>query len=326
MRPRTSYMAGRHRSSDSKDGSRILQASRLRPSIFVGDAGPGLVNLIRPTTVAKMLAAGNIGLYEHANGIASLSANHLATLYAAWGLPTSGQRQSVGEIGLQVPVATGYLAYFGGTYPVEVNANLSSGKTSSYTAAASDAHPGAVYTGWFSPNDLASAQAGISAAFNAGARNVAIFLTPNSAGEDLDDQFAVAPYWNSVRTAALLGGGLALDVPPSYWWARGSAYQAIIVQMVKWATSNGLRMSFVVSPYATVADASGNQGGCGYDPQLMRNTRRLVMRLQAARAMPTQWVVETYCPAGTENNWNSKSMRDVALFLSHIVKNTSPVE
>ena len=293
-------------------------ARAAAPTVFIGGVGPHYRLLADPAVVTPLLATGTIGLYQHANGNAALSPAQRAALWAAWG---SGA--TVGEVGAFVPVDAGYRAFFGGRYPDQVDMNVTFGP-SRYTAGPGDARPGRVYTGHVSADGLVAIKAAIDAAAAAGGRNVAVFLTPNEGGEDLDDAFAAAPFWAPVREAALYGGGIGLDVPPSYWAARGPAYQAMVAAMVAWANARHIRSSLVVSPYAVRPDAAGNSGACGYDPAFAMNTQHLAAALTLAAAKPSQWVVENYgLPGpgcGTSNDVEPGappgSLNAVALFLA----------
>ena len=310
----------------------LVPPTTVQRTVFVGGVSPHFAALADPAGSAQMLAAGNIGLYEHANGLASLSAQQLAALYATWGLPATGAaRRSVGEIGAYAPVPASYLALFGTSYPVEANMNAITGSgdgSGSYQASSSDAAPGTPYSGYLTSSDLATIETAIGAAFTAGARNVAPVFTPNGGGEDIVDAFASGGYWANNRAAALYGGALALDVPPSYWWARGPVYQAFIVGELQWAAGLHLRTSLIVSPHALQADAAGNSGPCGYDPNLLSSTQRLWAALKSAGAMPSQWIVENYCTSGTENDWAGDatpgSLNQVALFLARATTNSAP--
>ena len=293
--------------------------------VYIGGVLPGYANLATAANIPQLLGSGAIGLYQHGNGNASLSPAQRTALWQTWagtGVTATGQGQSVGEVGEFNPVDAGYLSYFGGQYPLEVNMNVT--VSGSYTAGAGDAHPGQVYGGQVSASDQAAIETATTAAIGAGARTVAYFLTPNGGTEDLDDPFATAPFWAPGRTLALFGGGLALDVPPSYWVARGAAYQSMVSQMVAWDNAHHLRTSFVLSPYALSPDAAGNSGNCGRDPNFEANARVVVAYLQAAGTMPTQWIVEPYGPVGTgcgtENDigvdGTPNSINSVALFLA----------
>ena len=300
-------------------------------TVLVGGTGPNFATLADPVAHAALLSQGNIGLYEHANGVAALTPAQRAALYATWGLPATGQRRSLGEVGAPVPVDAGYLSYFGGTYPPEVNMNAVSGAgvgSGTYTAVLGDARPGITYQGYYSAADLTNMRASIAAAMAAGAQNVGVVLTPNAAGVDLDDAFATSPYYANVRAAALAGGALTLDAPPSFWAALGAPYQSIVSQEIGWGNANHLRTSLILSPFATAADASGHTGGCGFDPSMLANARRELGALIAAGTVPTQFVVESYPPPGcTANDWQAGappgSLDELALFVARVA-NTSP--
>ena len=288
------------------------------------------------TLLAPVLAMGNIGLYQHANGIAPCTPAQKLAIWSLWsqtGAGTQGGGQSVGEIGGFNPIDPGYIAHFGAAYPVEANVNIITGDgdgSGSYTAAAGDARPGTVYTGYYTAGDLATIEAADAPAVAAGAKNLAIFMSPNGGGEDLDDPFATAPFWANARAAALYSGGIALDVPPTYAFLRPPNYLAMIEQIVQWAEANGLRASLTVSPYAAVVDAAGHTAGLGYDPTFFENTQLLESDLASANALPTQWVVESYDGGApyTANGLKSsvgapggvmpakESLTNVALFLA----------
>ena len=300
--------------------------------VYIGSTRPGYANLANPTSIPQLLDAGSIGLYQHANGNSALTPAQRMALWATWGItgvtPT-GQGQSIGEVGGFVPVPADYLAYFGGAYPNEVNMNIITGSgdgSGSYTAVTGDASPGAVYTGYTSAADLATMKTAIDAAMAAGAKNVAIFMTPNGGGEDLADPFATGAYWANVRAAALYGGGIALDCPPTYWVLRGGPYQSIVAQMIAWANTNGLRSSLTVSPYAQNPDNAGHSGNMGFDPVFMSNLQLMSLYLQDFGAMPSQWVVENYGEAGTgndvEQDGQPNSLNAAALYLARTLNPT----
>ena len=131
-----------------------------------------------------------------------------------------------------------------------------------YVATADDKFPGKTYPAYLSDVNLVSLKSSIDAAGAAGAKNVAVFMTPNGGKEDLDDPFATSDYWANVRAAALYGGGMALDTPPSYFYGRSGTitgpglYGPMIVQMIKWCNQNHIRSSLTLSPHGTT-DAAG---------------------------------------------------------------------
>ena len=294
--------------------------------IFIGSVGPGYASLADPAASAAMRRSGKIGLYQHANGNALLTPGQRSALWATWNAKDVAGDGTVAELGGSAVEDAGYLQFFGGRYPVEVNMNTltnSGDGTGSYQSAAGEAEPGHVYGGYASAADLAVMEQQTCSAVRHGARSVAIIMTPNGGDEDLADGFAAAAFWANARAAALFGGGIGLDVPPTYWALRGAGYQAQVARMVAWANASGIRSSLIVSPYAEKPDAAGHTGGCGYDPAFVQNTGHLVAGLTQAGALPTQWVVEDYGAAGpscgTGNDvaaGDSESLDAAALFLA----------
>lgn len=310
-------------------------ARQADKAVMVGGVTAGYALLAQLAPTDRLLTDGRIGLYQHANGNASLTAAQRAALWHTWsgtGVTPSGQGQSVAEIGEYASaVPAGYLGFFGGAYPSEAAMNVATGTgagTASYTAVTGDAHPGQVYGGYMGAADLALFESAVSAANTAGARNIVAYVTPNGGNEDLDDPFATSPFWANVRAAALFSGGLGLDAPPSYLLARAPNYRAMVIQMIQWSVANGLRVIYLISPYATVPDSAYHTGGCGYDLEFFENTRTVMGLLQAARALPTQFGVENYgAPGpqcGTENDWQlsddaPESLNVVALYVADTV-------
>ncbi len=294
--------------------------------VFIGSVGPGYAALAGPVASAALRRSGRIGLYQHANGNAALTPRERSALRATWNVKDAAGEETVAELGGSAVEDPGYLQFFGGRYPPQVNMNALTGSgdgTGSYRSAAGEAVPGHVYGGYTSVADLAVMEQQTCGAVRHGARNVAIVMTPNGGDEDLADGFADAAFWANVRAAALFGGGIGLDVPPTYWTLRGAGYQAQVARMVAWANSSGIRSSLIVSPYAEKPDAAGHTGGCGYDPAFVQNTGRLAAGLAQAGALPTQWVVENYgaagpgCGAGNDvAAGGSESLDAAALFLA----------
>jgi hypothetical protein len=319
-------------------------AQSLRPTadvpvrtVFIGGTY-GLTKLIPPSNVAKMLATGRIGLYEHGVGMSQLSASEVRALLTTWA--PSGTKATGGGGGIaetaEAPVGTlmqapDYLRVFGASsvYPGEVTMNTgpgSGGGNGLWTAGLAAAKPGHVYKGYYTAADLDLFASAVQEAKAHGARTVAPFVSPNDPAQNLDDAFDTDDYWAPVRAMARQGGGLALDVPPNYAFARESAYLAMIAQMIRFCQKSGLRSILVVSPWALVPDASGHTGNLGFDTELLNGTKRLVGFLKAHQAFPSQWVVENYsAPAqgGTENAPGADNepgtLNEVALYLARAI-------
>jgi hypothetical protein len=303
-------------------------------TVFIGGV-LGIGNLISAAGVAKMLATGNIGLYEHGVGMAQLSPSQVTALLTTWtpsGTLVEGGGHALAEA-TEAPLGTskispGYLTIFGtkAVYPDEVNMNTgtgSGGGTGKWTASIAGA-AGHIYGGFYTPTDVALALSAFQEARNHGARTIAAFVSPNDPEQDLDDPFATGEYWAPVRELALAGGGLALDVPPNYAFQREPGYLAMIVQMIRYCNAAHLRSSLVVSPWALVPDAAGHTGSVGFDTALLSATRQLVAYLQAHDSMPTEWGVENYSAPSQNGSENTPgedgagTLNEVALFLSRI--------
>lgn len=192
--------------------------------------------------------------------------------------------------------------------------------TGSYTATSADQNPGVVYDGYVTSSDLEQMKSAIRGANAHGAGNIAIFSTQNiqigSAtvrGGDFDDSVATGAYFANMRAAALYAGGVALDVPPSYYIARPLRYQHYVAQVVRWRRAQHIRVSLTVSPHAD---------GCRFDDAFMENTKKLVTDLRRSHAMPTQWVVERYDPKNCGNDLaddsTPESLNAIALYLASL--------
>ena len=282
------------------------------------------------SSVSASIATGKIGLYEHGNGMAALTSAQRSAIQATWGATgaslITGGGTGVGEVGAATAsqIAGGYVGFFGGSYPGEVNMNYQNAGagSGSYTASAPDSAPGRVYGCFMSKSDLATVKSDMSAAVRYGARNIALVSTPNCGTEDIVDLFATSRFWANVRAAVLYGGALALDVPPSYALQRTSGYVSFIAQMIAWADSVGIRSSLILSPYAVEADTKGQSGAQGYDPKYLARTQTLIARLRSAGALPTQFIVENYAgTAPADSNYPAGdgvagSLNEVADFLA----------
>ena len=145
-------------------------------------------------------------------------------------------------------------------------------------------------------------------------------MSPNALGHDLDDRFESGGYWANMRAIAQYGGGIGIDAPPSYFFAREEAYRRMTAEMIVWAKAHGLRASFIVAPFALQPDHAGHSGPSGYDPSFVESAKRMVSYLQERNALPTEWVVENYALDGTENDvgpdGTSGTLNEVALLLA----------
>ena len=135
----------------------------------------------------------------------------------------------------------------------------------------------------------------IDTARNAGVLNIAAITSYNGLNTNYSQPFATSEYWAATRQAALYGGGVAFDMPPSFalnftqaWYPifkeAANTYISFIESQIKWADSEGLRSSVIISPQSNDSQAGG----------LLASTKALVARFKADGVMPSQFIVENY--------------------------------
>jgi hypothetical protein len=78
-------------------------------------------------------------------------------------------------------------------------------------------------------------------------------------------------------------GGIALDTPPGFFFAREPAYRDWVVDAIRWTKSAGLRTVVIVSPHKSLN-------------QYATHTQRFQEYLRAHQAMPDVFAVENYNP------------------------------
>lgn len=108
--------------------------------------------------IHKTLNNGFISLYLHANGMAALTDIQRKAIQSVWGVRGSsiltGGGKAVAEVGSNIP-SKGYLRYFGGKYPQEVNVDLpQSVLNTTYTASVEDSNSGKIYKNYLDNNTL----------------------------------------------------------------------------------------------------------------------------------------------------------------------------
>lgn len=245
-------------------------------------------------TSNALINSGKIGLYEHANGIVRLSPAQRTAIQAKFS-PTGSQLvtgggDAMGEIGFTDDPA--YVQYFGGRYPAEDNVNIFAKKTNTYTEA-----NGIVYKYYYTKYDLAKFKSNIDYVIPQGTKNIAPVITPNSFDPaSIGTDFSADPYWSNLRAAALYTGAIALDTPPTYALWQGQKYITTVISEIRWGLANHLRVTVMVSPY----NVTGG-GGCAIDPDLWNNTARYLDILVRNGAIPTSYVVQSYCGNGSPN-------------------------
>lgn len=284
--------------------SSYLKPTQSRPRyIFFGGADNfQLIANISPT----LINSGKVALYEHANGVAPLTAAYRQSIQSTFA-PTGSQLvagggNAMGEISLTTDPQ--YLGYFNGKYPIEDNTDIFG--TGTFTEP-----DGTVLNSFYTADELATFKAGVDSIIPYGAKNIAPVVTPNSFDENsIGTDFATDGYWANTRAAALYGGAIAIDTPPSYAMWQGKKYIATVVSEIKWGLANHLRVTVLVSPF--------NITGASPDPEVWNSTASYIDLLIRNNAIPTSYVVLTYC--GCTNTNPLTGSTDLSGSMDHIVQ------
>ena len=283
--------------------------------IFFGGAD----NLYKAASISPALInSGKVALYEHANGMSGLTVEQrqtLQTTFAPTGSSiTTGGGNAMAEVGMTIN--SGYVFFFGGTkYPNEVNVNLN--VTGTYI------ENGLKYGNYFTSNDLARYEAIVDKMAGIGVKNAAAIMNADGfAGASYIPDFATNSYWKNIRTAALYGGGISFDTPPTFAIWQGSVYINSIISEIKWALANHIRVTWIISPYNVFKGS-----GCVFDPDVWNNTARLLDIFIRNHAVPTSYAVETYCGAANTTINPLTGSTDLSGSMDHIVSMllTAPV-
>ena len=227
------------------------------------NAATGLAQIMAQTTNAANTITSTalpIGIKITGSSTIGLSGPSSAAQGAAWG--TWGA-------GTGVLTDRGFGAFLAqqGFTPSEGNTNLN--LTTEFTNA-----------------DLTSWDGYVDTLRALGVMNIAPVVNTQSLVLDVSASDATA----ELRSAALYGGGLDIDMTPSMLLSLGASALTAVVDDIKWAAANGLRSTLTLRAYT--------------DPSFMQNTQRLLTELQAAGALPSQVVVigspSLAAPANTE--------------------------
>lgn len=171
---------------------------------------------------------------------------------------------------------------------------------------------------YFTTNDLSSWETYVNAARADGVLNIAPITSYNGLDTNYIEDFATSNYWAATREAALYGGGISFDMPPGFalhfttaWYPifdkSADTYINFIESQIKWATSEGLRSSVIISPQSN----DSSNGG------LLAETQALVARFKADGVMPSQFIVENYGNVTSdEYSTGTNSLQAVSEWLS----------
>ena len=88
------------------------------------------------------------------------------------------------------------------------------------------------------------------------------------------------PHWDFIRQAALYGGAIATDAPPSFYFGQPEGYRQFIADMMNWGYANGVTVVGLLYPYNS--------------SDFWENTAAYVADLQARGAQPDKWAVDCY--------------------------------
>ena len=232
--------------------------------VFIG-GDVDLEALTDSSNVSALLATGRVGFYSQVGEIEA--AYNAGTLP---GIAAATANTGPGEAEVNIQNAQYALAWFQSWWQY---AWLDTGLAPNSINLIID------YT---DPNWQSDFAAMVSAAQSYGVTTVAPIFSPNL-GTDSLASFATSSVYAALRAAALEGGGLTIDSPPEYFFARGEAYQQFIYTEIQWAQANDLRTTVIISPNYDDAD-------------FLYDTEAFVKLLAWHNATPSEWVVENYTP------------------------------
>ncbi len=262
-----------------------------RQVVFIG-GDVDLQSLENPLDIGALLTAGEVGFYSQDDGIESA--------YSAGTLPgivASVVNTGPGEAEINVQHGAYNLSWFQAWFQT---AWLNEGLRPQSANAIID------YTSSTWVQDF---QSFVQAARSFGITSIAPIFSPNQ-GTDSLAPFATNPVYADLRAAAILGGGLTIDSPPSYFFARGHEYQTFIYEEIQWAHQNGLRVTVIVSP---------NYNDSTFGAQ----SAAFVKMLQWNNATPSEWVVENYTPSDPNGIGSAADPNSIAGVAAWIAQNAS---
>lgn len=299
-----------HADTAGNNVSSYLSPKTSRPRyIFFG--GANNFNLVANTS-PTLINSGKLALYEHGVGAAAITTAERAAIQTTFA-PTgsslvTGGGNAMGEIGF--PYVHASLPYFGGALPVEDNVNIFATESDTFT----DTN-GTVYSYFFTAADLTSFKSDVDLAIADGAKNLAPVIAPNAFdGTSAGTDFSTNGYWANLRQAALYAGGISIDAPPTFALWQGDDYISTIISEIKWGLANNIRVTLIISPYNVLSGAL-----CGDDTEIWNNTSRFMDILVRNDAIPTSYVVETYCGSTPMDSNPLTGSTDLSGSMDHIV-------
>ena len=215
-----------------------------------GVAATALGQILSQTTTAantlgsSTLPAGVVVSGSSAIGVTGPATAAQGASWGGWGANT----------GILTQRGFGYFLSGQGVSPSEANTNIA--LSTNFTAA-----------------DLASWDGYVDTMRGLGVLNVAPAIVGSGTILDIAHTDATA----FLRSAALYGGGIDIDMTPSAILGQGGSAMTALVDDLQWAAANGLRTTLTLRAYS--------------DASFLQNTQTLLGRLQAAGALPSQVVV-----------------------------------
>jgi hypothetical protein len=254
----------------------------------------GLAALTRPAVSARFRAAGG-GLYLHNDGWGALTANEQRQILSLF-----RDRPVAIELGFKEGpepwsrrLADGYLAL--GIKPAFIAANAFDGNNKPTPEL------------WKRYSQILRA-AGLPASTQILPTFEYANFGPNLATLADNTVSRRKDFQDIIETA----GGLALDTPPGYAFAREEGYRAWIIDAIQWSRKRGWTVVWITSPHVF--------------PQSFRDdTRNFLELLNEHHALPTVIVSENYAanaPANYSNIVGNENQRDTTLGVAWYLLNT----
>jgi Bacterial Ig-like domain/RTX calcium-binding nonapeptide repeat (4 copies) len=278
--------------------------------VFVGGI-TGFDDLANPANTALLTATGRVGMEMQEEGVApAYYAGQLPGIVAAM----AGTGPGIAEINLvpQSNAANWWADYFS---PIYADNNMD---PDAFNVMADFFNPAAfTQFGYSDPGGwLQDFETFMNDGRAYGVQTFAPMFAPNYAPSITPwTNFATDPTYQSIREAALLGGGLCIDAPPGFFFQSGPQYQQFVEGMVEWANANHLRTTWLLTPFPAYTPDTAAEATANFLPQ----TQQMIAQLVAAGAVPSQWVVEDYSgenidPVGSDTTANT--VANVALWVA----------
>ena len=252
---------------------------RSLPKVFVGDS-QNMIVFKDPSLTVKERFIKNMGFYLHQSGIIELF-NQRAGIEVSKVLNNSNPADSVAEISMPLRGDR--------TFDRVAAENYFDGSGVGWTKLYPDQgfHPSTCNVNGLDVSakaqSLADWELYKTMLASKGLTRCGAFGDPND-GNRLHFAFNT-DYWKFYKNVALILGGVALDTPPFFALTQGHEYIKHVVDVVKWARQEHLRVSIVMAVY---------NDGKMYESHM----NKYVCMLISQHAVPTEWIVGGYEDGG----------------------------